>query len=66
MRQLIVRIPFTPKTGRFAQRWDTVYAGRFTQFEVTEDGGALVLDEGTSEYTGWTLDLRDALRGVFP
>jgi tRNA A-37 threonylcarbamoyl transferase component Bud32 len=66
VRQLIVRIPFTPKTGRFAQRWDTVYAGRFTQFDVTEDGGTLVLDEGTSEYTGWTLDLRDALRGVFP
>ena len=65
-RQLIVRIPFSPKTGRFSQRWDTVYAGRFTQFDVTEDGGTLVLDEGTSEYTGWTLDLRDALRGVFP
>jgi len=65
-RPLIVRIPFAPKTGRFSQRWDTVYAGRFTQFDVTEDGGTLVLDEGTSEYTGWTLDLRDALRGVFP
>ena len=26
----------------------------------------LVLDEGTSEYSGWTLDMRDALRGVFP
>jgi hypothetical protein len=65
-RPLIVRIPFAPKTGRFSERWDTVYAGRFTQFSVTEDGGTLVLDEGTSEYSGWTLDLRDALRGVFP
>jgi len=66
VRQLIVRIPFTPKTGRFSESWDTVSTGRFTQFDVTEDGGTLVLDEGTSEYTGWTLDLRDALRGVFP
>ena len=64
-RPPIVRVPFDPRTGRFSDRWDTVYTGQVTQFSVTADGGTLVLDEGTAEYSAWTLDLRDVLRGAF-
>jgi tRNA A-37 threonylcarbamoyl transferase component Bud32 len=64
-RPSIVRIPYSPETGRFSERWDTLYTGPVTNFDVTEDGSRLVLDEGSSEYTGWALDLKDALRGAF-
>ncbi|MEP7326093.1 MAG: protein kinase [Gemmatimonadota bacterium] len=64
-RPPIIRVPFDPRTGRFSDQMDTVYTGHVTQFSVTADGGTLVLDEGTTEYGAWTLDLRDALRGAF-
>ena len=64
-RPPIIRVPFDPRTGRFSETRDTVYTGQITQFSVTADGGTLVLDEGTSEYSSWTLDVRDALRGAF-
>jgi hypothetical protein len=62
---MIVRLAIAPKTGELSTRWDTVYVGQMTSFDVTGDGGALVVDEGSSKYSGWTLDMRDALRGVF-
>jgi tRNA A-37 threonylcarbamoyl transferase component Bud32 len=64
-RPPIIRVPFDPRTGRFSGTRDTVYTGQVTQFSVTADGGTLVLDEGTSDYSAWTLDLRDALHGAF-
>src|SRR5262249_31949094 len=64
-RPPIIRVPFDPRTGRFSDTRDTVYTGQVTQFSVTADGGTLVLDEGTSEYSAWNLELRDALRGTF-
>ena len=64
-RPPIIRVPFDSRTGRFSDTRDTVYTGRVTQFSVTADGGTLVLDEGSSEYSAWNLDLRDALHGTF-
>ena len=64
-RPPIIRVPFDSRTGRFSNTRDTVYTGQVTQFGVTADGGTLVLDEGASEYSAWTLDMRDALRGAF-
>jgi len=64
-RPPIIRVPFDARTGRFSAWRDTVYTGQVTQFSVTADGGTLVLDEGSSEYTTWNLDTRDALRGAF-
>jgi len=63
---LIVRLATEPKTGELSTRWDTMYVGQMTSFDVTGDGGKLVVDEGSSQFSGWTLDLHDALRGVFP
>jgi hypothetical protein len=44
---------------------DTVYTGRITAFDVTGDGGTVILDEGTAEFSVWAMDLADAFRGVF-
>lgn len=62
---LLARVTFDRRTGRFSERVDTVNAGQFTQFDVTGDGGKLVLEEGTSEYRAWAMDLADAFRGTF-
>src|SRR5262245_4973065 len=64
-RRLLVRIPFDSRTGQFSSRWDTLYAGTVSTFDVTGDGGRFVITEGTSQYTGWALDLKDALSGRY-
>jgi tRNA A-37 threonylcarbamoyl transferase component Bud32 len=61
----IIRIPFDPRTGRFAAQWDTVYTGLGVSFDVTADGHALMVAEGSAEFSAWELDLTDALRGHF-
>ena len=63
--QAIVRIGLDPRSGRLASRQDTVYNGIFTSFSETGDGSAIVLDEGTYEYSVWALGVEDALRGRF-
>ena len=63
--QAIVRVGLDPRTGRLASRQDTVFNGIFTAFSETADGSALVLDEGTYEYSVWALDVQDALHGRF-
>jgi len=63
--QAIVRVGLDPHSGRLASRQDTVFNGIFTSFGVTADGSALVLDEGTYEYSVWALDVQDALHGRF-
>jgi hypothetical protein len=62
----IVRIPFDAKRGRFGAREDTMYTGGWRGFDVTPDGGTFVFEEASSEFTGWTLQMRDAIRGDFP
>jgi hypothetical protein len=44
---------------------DTIYSGPLTSFDVTADGGRLVVDEGISQTSVFALSLADALRGVF-
>jgi hypothetical protein len=62
----IVRMGLDQASGRLAAREDTVFSGALVGFTVTADGSALVIDDGTNEYSVWALPLADALRGVFP
>ena len=64
-RAPLVRIAFDRRAGRFAARADTVYTGRMTAFDVTGDGTAVILDEGTEEFSAWAMDLTDAFKGAF-
>jgi len=62
----IVRMELDQSSGSLAERQDTVFSGTFNGFSVTDDGAALVIDDGTSDNTLWALDVADALRGEFP
>lgn len=59
----IIRIGLDPATGRLAKQQDTLLSGNFNNFSVTADGGSLVLDDGTDEFTVWAAPLADALKG---
>jgi serine/threonine protein kinase len=61
----IVRIPFDSATMKFDQKGDTVYTGSPSGFEVTGDGGTLVLDEGSADYSVWTLSVDDIINDRF-
>jgi hypothetical protein len=61
----IVRIALDPATGKLSERQDTLLSGNFNNFSVTADGGTLVIDDGAPEFSLWTLDLPQALKGKF-
>ena len=61
----VVRIPFDSATGALTESRDTVYTGNPTGFDVTADGGTLLVDEGAVDYAGWALSFSDALKGKF-
>jgi tRNA A-37 threonylcarbamoyl transferase component Bud32 len=61
----LIRIPFDARTGRFSAEIDTVYTGRITTFDVTGEGGTVILDEGSAEFSVWAMGLADAFRGAF-
>ena len=61
----LIRIPFDPRAGRFAAQMDTVYTGAITAFDVTTDGGTVILDEGSAEFSAWAMELKDAFQGTF-
>ena len=65
-KRALLRIPIDSVTGLFASAIDTIKTGVHTRFGVTTDGSSLVLDEGSSEYSLWALDVADAVRGEFP
>jgi hypothetical protein len=65
-KHTLLRIPLDSATGRLSSRIDTLYTGVHTSFGVTADGGHLVLDEGSTEFDLWGLELSEAVRGVFP
>jgi hypothetical protein len=62
----IVRLGLDPATGKLSQRQDTLLSGNFNNFSVTADGGTLVIDDGAPDFSLWTLDLAEALKGKFP
>jgi len=64
-RAPLIRIPFDARTGRFSAHMDTVYTGRITGFDVTGEGGTVILDEGSTEFSVWAMNLADAFHGVF-
>jgi hypothetical protein len=61
----IVRIGIDPESGRLATQQDTLLSGNFNNFSVTADGSTLVVDDGTQDYSLWTIRLADALHGKF-
>jgi hypothetical protein len=61
----IVRIGLDPATGKLSEKQDTLLSGTFNNFSVTADGGTLVIDDGSPDYSLWTLGLPDALKGKF-
>jgi len=61
----IVRIDLDPATGKLSDHQDTLLSGNFNNFSVTTDGGTLVIDDGAPDFSLWTLDLPDALKGKF-
>jgi serine/threonine protein kinase len=61
----LIRVPFDPRGGRFAPQMDTVYTGPITAFDVTSDGGTVILDEGSAEFSAWAMELKDVFRGTF-
>jgi tRNA A-37 threonylcarbamoyl transferase component Bud32 len=61
----IARIQLDAKEGRFSGRIDTLYTGTHIGFDVTADGSALVLGEGTFESSAFALGFVDAVRGAF-
>jgi hypothetical protein len=61
----IVRLGLDPATGKLSQHQDTLLSGNFNNFSVTADGGTLVIDDGAPDYSLWTLDLAEALKGKF-
>ena len=65
-RRDVLRIPLDSATGRLSSSIDTLSIGVFTSFGVTADGRHLVFDEGSTEFDLWGLDVREAVRGVFP
>lgn len=65
-RAPLIRIPFDARTGRFSGHMDTVYTGRITAFDVTRDGGTVILDEGSADFSVWAMDLADAFHGALP
>jgi hypothetical protein len=65
-KRALLRIPIDPVSGLFASTIDTINTGVHTSFGVTTDGSSLVLDEGSSEYSLWALDVAHAVRGEFP
>ncbi len=62
----IVRIGLDRSSGRLATRQDTMASGLFTGISVTDDGAAMVMDEGTYDYSVWALDWPDLQKGNFP
>jgi tRNA A-37 threonylcarbamoyl transferase component Bud32 len=64
-RAPLIRVPFDARTGRFSAHIDTVYTGRITAFDVTGEGGTVMLDEGSAEFSVWAMNLADALHGSF-
>jgi eukaryotic-like serine/threonine-protein kinase len=61
----IVRIVLDPATGKLSDRQDTLLSGNFNNFSVTADGETLVIDDGVPDFSLWTLDLAEALKGKF-
>ena len=55
-----------PATGKLAERQDTLLSGNFNNFSVTADGSTLVIDDGTPDFSLWTIGLAEALKGKFP
>ena len=62
----IIRLGIDPATGKLASRQDTLLSGNFNNFSVTADGSTLVVDDGAPDFSLWTIDLAEALKGKFP
>jgi len=66
IEESVVRIAIDRANGHFAVHQDTMARGLFTAFSLTGDGAGMVMDEGTFDFSVWSLPLADALKGTFP
>jgi tRNA A-37 threonylcarbamoyl transferase component Bud32 len=64
--EAVVRVALDPASGRFATRQDTIYSGRFTNLSVTEDGGQMAVDDGSTSYSVIIGNVADLVRGNVP
>ena len=64
--EAVVRIAIDRATGHLSSRQDTMASGLFTQFSLVGDGSAMVMDEGTNDFSVWALDVSDVLKGRYP
>jgi hypothetical protein len=65
-KRVVLRVALDAASGQLSSTVDTLYTGVHTDFGVTADGAALVLDEGSAAFDLWGLELSEALHGVFP
>ena len=65
-RRSVMRVALDAASGTLSSRVDTIFTAVLTGFSVTADGRNLVLDEGSSDYGLWGLDVSEAVHGVFP
>jgi hypothetical protein len=65
-KRALMRVSLDAVTGKMASHVDTLATAVHTGFSVTADGASFVLDEGSTEYSLWGLDLNEAIHGVFP
>lgn len=61
----VMRFPFDAN-GHFGAVADTIYTGISAAYSVTADGGTLVMEDGTTEFTAWKLSVQDLIKGRFP
>jgi hypothetical protein len=59
----IVRIAVDRSNGHLAAKQDTMVTGLFTNVSVTADGSKMVMDEGTLDYSVWTVGFGELLQG---
>jgi hypothetical protein len=62
----VIRIAFNATTGRFASREDTVFTGQLNSVDVTPDGTTLIVNQMSSEFSGWALSIDNLARSEFP
>ncbi len=61
----IVRYAFDRETGKIDSHGDTVNVSQASYTTVTDDGGSIVFEEGSSEYADWNIPFDAAIKGQF-
>jgi hypothetical protein len=65
LEESIVRVAIDRNSGRLSTHQDTMITALFTNFSLTADGSGLVMDEGTYDFSVWSLAMADVLKGRY-